>query len=100
MTDPVRPKQSEVQRCRCRAHFFFAITEPGNKPIPIDLDPADDGSVVLHRDAADPTRIVARTPTLGQLAGMRAAGYETWNPHFRDCPLAEAYRNKKRKGRK
>lgn len=65
--------------------------------MPIDLEPNPTGSVVLHRNQED--QLIARTPTRGQLEGMRAAGYETWMPHFRDCPLAEVYRDKKRKGK-
>ena len=97
MPEPVRPRQSEVQRCRCRGHLFFALTDPGRKTMPIDLEPHPNGSVVLHRDAEG--TLIARTPTHGQLAGMRAAGYETWMPHFKDCPLAEVYRDKKRRGK-
>lgn len=66
--------------------------------MPIDLEPNPTGSVVLHRNQEG--TLIARTPSHGQLAGMREAGYETWMPHFRDCPLAEVYRDKKRKGKR
>lgn len=72
----------------CGAAMFFATTTDG-KELPVDAQPAADGTVsVTFTDP--PTAVVVGR---GQAAGMRAAGIQLYRSHFATCPNADHHRN-------
>lgn len=76
----------------CHQPIFFATTTNGRQ-IPVDWDPADDGNLSIFDVATGPA---ANVLTLGQAAGMRAAGIAVYRSHFARCPFADEFRRKAR----
>lgn len=70
----------------CNAPIIWAIT-PKHQRIPIDLEPADDGNVLLSEHFDGTT-----------VASVTAPGSGTHRSHFATCPFADVHRNADRGG--
>lgn len=94
MTEAYIPHPKQLTRCRgCRRTVFFATTQ-GDKKIPIDEKPANDGNLLVATSGTQlPTATVMRS---GQAAGMREQGVPTYKAHFATCPNADDFRKKAR----
>lgn len=83
--------KNQIARCRsCGAAIFFVVTDK-HENMPVDLDPTKDGNLSITEGIPKPTAVVL---TLGQAAGMRAAGLPTYKSHFATCPYADEFRRK------
>lgn len=92
MTAVFIPHPKQLTRCRgCGRTIFFATTA-GDKNIPIDEKPANDGNLMVT-EGTPPHATVVRT---GQAAGMRDQGVPTYKAHFATCPNADDFRKKAR----
>ncbi len=78
----------QATRCRsCEAPVFWAVTD-GGKRMPVDLQPEDDGNLVIvgmgPDDAARVTVVEPSAPMLGDPPRYRS--------HFATCPNADHHR--------
>ena len=81
---------SEVCRS-CKAPIRWAVTEHGN-PIPLDLEPADGGTIRLagaRAKGGTPRAVIVPEARRGELAG------ELYVAHFATCPYADQHRKRK-----
>ncbi|OZE95129.1 hypothetical protein CH302_19510 [Rhodococcus sp. 15-2388-1-1a] len=79
------------QLCKgCGYPIIFATTIPAGKTMPVDADPSESGTIVLH--GTDPENIVATVLRKGQIAGARAAGQPLYESHFANCRDAATFR--------
>lgn len=78
--------------CRwCDAKIVWA-DGPSGERIPFDADPtklAELGNWALSGFAGD--RLTATQPTVGQAAGMRAAGFVLYGHHGLHCPYSDKW---------
>ncbi|NMO00859.1 hypothetical protein HH308_06485 [Gordonia sp. TBRC 11910] len=94
------PDRGSFVRCkRCHEQFFFVETVK-NKRMPVDVAPASDGNLIIHKRGPDEEgnpRLPFGSVVSGlQAEGMREAGIRLYVSHFRDCPYAEEFRKKAR----
>jgi hypothetical protein len=78
-----------ADRCRtCKAPIRWAITDQGY-PIPLDLEPVDDGNLRLAG-----ARYKGGTPRALHVAPENRAEFagELYRTHFVTCPYAEQHR--------
>lgn len=75
--------------CRsCSAVIIWARTAAGSR-MPVDLEPAEGGTVLLSGSRVRPTATVVSP---GQAAAAAAAGQELRKSHFATCPRADRHR--------
>jgi hypothetical protein len=77
----------------CRAAIFWALT-PSSTMMPIDIEPTDDGLVVIHPDdlrSASGDPIIRRIEQPGAMA-LDEPGEERYTSHFATCPDAKDFR--------
>ncbi|QOV99541.1 hypothetical protein [Rhodococcus pyridinivorans] len=81
-------------RCRsCRAAIVWVKTRRG-KNLPLDPEPTQDGNVLVHFPLrSGPVADVLKDD--GHLAAMRAQRVPLYTSHFKTCPDAGKWRNRK-----
>lgn len=71
-----------LNRCRrCKALIAWAQTARG-RPIPLDVSPHPEGTVVITADGA-------KVLTAEQAETARMLGTRCWRPHQQSCPRAK-----------
>lgn len=87
-----RPPSSPTQPLTCEAPcgqpFFFAITTPGQKLIPVNATPDPDGILAIRHEASG--AYLARVLRNGQEPDP--ATEKRYTAHFASCPLSAAHR--------
>jgi hypothetical protein len=75
--------------CRsCKAPIRWARMIGSGKPNPLDVDPSDQGNVVIHEDGR------AEALNREQVAEARAAGATLYLSHFATCPDRQTWRDR------
>ena len=82
-----------AQPCRsCRTPIVWAETTAHSKPIPVEPDPADSGTLAIYRlDGGGLRAVVVTGP---RRDAFRAAGQPLYHSHFVNCPHADNWRSK------
>lgn len=77
--------------CRsCKAAIVWVVTERG-RPMPCDLEPADDGRFFLFR-RDDRIEAISINSDHASAVKARAANQRTHHSHFSTCPQRDEHR--------
>lgn len=81
-----------TEECRsCHAPIVWARTAFNNTPIPIDVEPVDDGNILVEVKDGTAARLVALVLPPGD---ERITSERTYTAHFATCPDGDRWRRR------